>query len=118
MKRVTPLDDPESNDDGGPLFSVTHARRSDPETSKESAARAESLAGEHCRMIAQALSEMPHGGTCDEVADVIRVLNRHQVGRRMSDLVKDRIVVDSGNRRPTPSGRKAIVWLIASDRPC
>lgn len=49
------------------------------------------------------------GATCDEVEANLGM--RHQTASaRVNELMKARQIVDTGNRRPTRSGRKATVW--------
>ena len=92
----------------------THARRGDPQTSHEAAMQAQPLAYQHQIKILRAL--LSHGpSTCDELATISEVgLDRHQIGRRMSELAGknggSRLVEDSGLKRSTPTGRRAIVW--------
>ena len=88
----------------------THSHRDDPETSAEAARRAVFLAGQHHRLILQALTD--HGPmTGDEVANVTP-LDKFQVMRRMKELCEVGRVEDSGDRRPTPKGRPSVVWKI------
>ena len=52
------------------------------------------------------------GKTCDEIE--VLMDGRHQTtSARVRDLAKDNRIKDSGDRRPTRSGRDAIVWIIA-----
>ena len=118
MKRSTPHDDPESAQDAGPLFALTHARIDSPATSKVAAVRAESMSAEHCRMILDTLAQMGGSATVDEIAAGMyplyahKALDRHQVGRRMSDLREQGRVVETGEVRATPKGRPAQVWAV------
>lgn len=64
----------------------------------------------HCNKILEALRK--HGkGTC---YDISRWTGLDYVGvaRRMSELYREMLVVDSNERGLTPSGRSAIVWKI------
>ncbi len=47
--------------------------------------------------------------TCAEVEEITGM--RHQTASaRIKELADAKKIVDSGNKRPTPSGRNAIVW--------
>lgn len=50
------------------------------------------------------------GMTCDE-AEVALGLSHQTCSARFNELVGRSEIVDSGNRRPTRSGRKAIVYV-------
>lgn len=51
------------------------------------------------------------GMTCDE-AEVALGLSHQTCSARFNELVARSEIVDSGNRRPTRSGRKAIVYVV------
>ena len=53
------------------------------------------------------------GATCDEV-EYSTGLKHQTASARVNELRNLAIIVDSGNKRPTRSGRKAIVWRVAS----
>ncbi len=56
------------------------------------------------------------GVTCDEVEVALNL--RHQTASaRFTALFKRGDIVDSGERRPTRSGRKAIAWRTPERRP-
>jgi len=56
------------------------------------------------------------GRTCDEVEEVLDM--RHQTASaRVNELMKLTVIVDSGQRRKTRSGRNASVWIAASLAP-
>jgi len=57
------------------------------------------------------LKEHPDGLTDYELADL---MNRQQnsAGKRRGELVQLGFVEDSGQRRPAPSGSRAIVWRV------
>lgn len=54
----------------------------------------------------------PHGMTALEVVDASG-RDRWGIQPRISELVSARRVVDSGRTRTNPSGRQAIVWIVA-----
>lgn len=91
-------------------FTTTHAHRSDPATSVEAARSAQPMADQHKFVIATIL--LFHGPlTSQGIADRCE-LSYHQVARRMSDLVADGKVQDSGQTRRSPGGRRATVWRL------
>lgn len=53
-----------------------------------------------------------HGATADEVSGELR-LRTSTVTARINELVKGGRTRDSGHRRPTSSGRMAVVWVLA-----
>lgn len=54
----------------------------------------------------------PHGMTALEVVQASG-RDRWGIQPRISELVTDKAVADSGRRRTNPSGREAIVWIVA-----
>ena len=57
------------------------------------------------------LALCPDGATCDELE--VTMNGRHQsISATLTYAKKNRLIVDSGERRPTRSGRAAIVWEI------
>lgn len=75
-------------------------------------------AGEAIRPTAGALREQIHahlalvkGATCDEVE--VALTMRHQTASaRIRELKLEDLIQDSGDRRPTRSGKLAIVWVV------
>ncbi len=51
-----------------------------------------------------------HGATDHELCGELGMI-KDTVAPRRTELRDDDLVVDSGRRRPTPSGRPAIVWV-------
>ena len=94
-------------------FASAHAHRGDPGTSFAAASAAGSLAAGHCAQIHSALSQHALGLTFHEIADLTG-LDYHAVGRRVCDLRKAGLAVDSGARRVNPSGRRAAVWRMSA----
>lgn len=54
----------------------------------------------------------PHGMTALEVVAASGP-DRRGIAPRISELVGAKAVADSGRTRPNPSGRQAIVWIVA-----
>lgn len=94
-------------------FSHTHAHTHDPDASHDAAAKAQGLAARHKAIILSVLTisrDFAWGGkTSQEIADQCS-LDYLQVARRIKDLKNDGKVVDTGQRRASPGGRKAAVW--------
>lgn len=53
----------------------------------------------------------PHGATCDEV-EVTLNLAHQTASPRVYELHKRGSIVDSGQKRVTRAGRRAIVWVV------
>ena len=51
------------------------------------------------------------GATLNEINEELDIQLQTVCARR-NELGKMRLVIDSGTRRPTPSGRSAIVWIV------
>ncbi len=90
-------------------FAHTHAHRSDPDTSHEAARAAQPMAERHKAIICAAL--FWRGLTSQEISHMCE-LDYHQVARRIIDLKRDGKVLDSGETRPSPGGRRATVWRL------
>jgi predicted ArsR family transcriptional regulator len=88
-----------------PLF-----RQSDPATSKAAGRAAARFVSEHERRILEALDRGP--GTKDDIASRCG-LTEQQVVRRRAKLLRDGLIVLTGETRPTPSGGRAEVWRVA-----
>lgn len=85
----------------------TRARRSDPETSHEAAAKARDFAGGHYALIRLALIE--HGpATIHEIA-ARTGLDVHQVARRTAEM-NGVMIERTSDKRPSPAGRGCYVW--------
>lgn len=76
------------------------ARRAGPETSK----------GNRARIMAYLIHRGQHGATHEEVSVALDIRLSSVCGR-FGELRKLYLVRDSGSRRPTSSGRPAIVWV-------
>lgn len=94
-------------------FATTHARRVDPDTSHDAAARAESLAAQHGNMIAGYLkSILPAGATVEQIGNGVG-LDSHRVGKRMKELAIDNRAHHDGVRMMS-TGREGRVWFSLS----
>ncbi len=89
---------------------TTRARRSDPDTSHDAAARAP--VAEHNARILRALGRLGGtGGTYHEIAAEAR-LEPVAVNRRLAALRKLGVISRLEQIRPTPAGREAHVYVL------
>lgn len=81
-----------------------------------SIAAANELAPKLGRLQGMALSAIrnagSHGFTALELAERLKV-DRLAIQPRTSELKRRGLIRDSGQRRPNPTGKSAIVWVIA-----
>jgi DNA-binding MarR family transcriptional regulator len=89
------------------LFDRGAYRRTDPRTSVAAAQSVEPAPLE--ALVLECLYRRPAGLTTHELADLLH-LELVTVSPRMRPLASKGLVVDSGERRAGPSGRKSIVW--------
>lgn len=89
----------------------THARKTDPHTSHEAAARIHEFAGAHCDRILECLQRFGPLNK-DQIADHTG-LSSVQVDRRLPDLRKKGLANPTGDVRPSHSGRPERVWQAA-----
>jgi hypothetical protein len=84
------------------------------DTEWEAADAVTPLTGKLRQEVLTVLAANPDGLTDDEGGHQLRTkipdADRLTFGRRRYELVKDGLVRDSGERRPTPRGKRAIVW--------
>ena len=90
----------------GSVPPIKRARSTDPDTSHEAAERVD-FDSEHYRKILDALSIRPMIYT--EISAATG-LDRHAVGRRLGELENAGAIEPTGEKRATPSGRKAREW--------
>jgi DNA-binding MarR family transcriptional regulator len=88
-----------------------YARRSDPETSHEAAQEVEKSVTALEAIVLEALRNHPLGLTNHEIVEFTG-LTWNTASPRLHPLVKKGWVIDSGERRPGPSGRNCIVWRL------
>ena len=92
-----------------PLF-APRARRTDPETSKLAAESMVGAARDHRdRILAHLRAIAPAAANKDEIGAAIG-LDNVQVARRCGELRDAGLIVDSGETRPSKSGRAATCW--------
>jgi hypothetical protein len=89
-----------------PLF-----RRTDPVTSRIAAADAKRFRGEHHRQILEALAAAPGGASA--IAERC-CLVPHQVGKRLHELAKAGLIVETGRLVESASGRQEREWKVAA----
>lgn len=95
------------------MFSKTHARKDDPETSKQAASGAQSLAKTHRSIVLNCLEKYKTGnGSFIAKKTGLTVF---QVMRRIKELRQMGAVVDSGLTEKTSSGRESTVWKIVEN---
>lgn len=88
-------------------------RRTDPDTSVQAAERASKRAPRHRELAWKTLLAHPEGLTDFELAELTG-LAQTSVGKRRGELRDKGFVVDTGKRRPSPSGSPSIVWAVVT----
>jgi len=88
--------------------------RSDTSVAAARSHAAEQVSGDE-RVVLRAIQEQ--GGLTDDDLEVITGLSHQSASARRNGLVRKRLVRDSGERRLTRSGRKAVVWVLGVGRP-
>lgn len=87
------------------------ARRADPTTSHEAAARVHEFAGNHCDMVLKALKKFGKAGA-EQIAGATR-LDAYSVRKRLADLEHEGLAAPTPEKRQTVSGRHERVWTVA-----
>lgn len=87
------------------------ARRDAPATSHEAAARIREHAPVQRERVLGFIAGRGAAGAIDAEIEAGLGLRAQSVSPRRGELVRLGLVRDSGARRPTPSGRRAIVWV-------
>lgn len=92
-------------------FPSPTARASDPGTSHQAAQRASTRAATDRALVLRIHQQYTSGLTDFELAEIA---GRQQtsLGVRRGELRKAGLIVDSGHKRPSPSGSPAVVWQI------
>lgn len=96
----------------GPTPAHHRARVTDPETALAAAATATEGMTHNQVLVLAALAAAGHHGMIDHEHEAVNGLKQDTAGKRRGELVADGLVVDSGQRRKTPRGSKAIVWTL------
>jgi len=84
------------------------ARRNDPDTSKQAAARVHEFAAGHCAEILAALKR--HGPASPERIAELTGIDRVAVCRRLPEIERAGLARPTGETVPTLSGRSQRVW--------
>lgn len=82
------------------------------DTSAEAAVSMEDHVTRLERVVLDAICAATAGATCDEV-EVATGLAHQTASARVNGLMNKGRIADSGKRRPTRSGRNAVVWVKA-----
>lgn len=93
---------------GEPAQGGTHARGHD--TERQAAASMTQHSGSLRKEVLRLLATAGRDGLTDDEGGALMGGDRLMFGRRRHELVKAGLVRDSGDRRKTPAGKKAIVW--------
>ena len=95
-------------------MSYARARRAYQSTSADAWHSMQAHLGEIDGGIMWCVSDYPKNGrTCDEIERSL-CLSHQTVSAQIRHLVKAGLLEDSGQTRPTSSGRQAIVWRLAA----
>jgi predicted ArsR family transcriptional regulator len=93
------------------LEAPARARKSDPATSHEAAARVREFGQAHQALILQALKRFGKAGA-EQIAAATR-LDAYRVRKRLAELHDDGLAHPTGETRKTASGRSERVWEAA-----
>ncbi len=88
------------------------ARATDPDTSRSAAATATDGMTHNQIVVLSALAAAGDRGMIDHEHEAISGLKQDTAGKRRGELASNGLVADSGTRRQTPRGSKAIVWVL------
>lgn len=98
----------------GCIFDQPVARATDPNTSWQAARRAATKAESNRAYALRVLRNHGEDGCTDFELSAITGVQATSIGVRRKELCRAGLVVDSGRRRPSPSGSLAIVWKAVS----
>lgn len=93
-----------------PLSLWTPAPHSDQETSRDAAKRMVPHLARLENLVLEAIRAAGPRGLCDHELESVTGLMHQTASARRRELVLAGLVEDSGERRLTPSGRKAKAW--------
>jgi hypothetical protein len=96
----------------GPTPAHVRSRSTDPETSLFAAATATAGMTHNQITVLSALAAAGDRGMIDHEHEAVNGLKQDTAGKRRGELADQGLVVDSGTRRKTPRGSKAIVWVL------
>jgi hypothetical protein len=88
-----------------------------PATSHEAAASMIDAAGVQRAKVMEVIALAGSQGATDAEVELETGFRAQSVSPRRGELVTLGVIVDSGQRRRTPSGRSAIVWILATLAP-
>jgi hypothetical protein len=88
----------------------------DAPTSIDAAKTATVRAETHRALALRLIRTAPNGLTDFELADLTR-LQQNSIGKRRTELLQRGLVRDSGERRPSWTGCRAIVWVAVDPPP-
>lgn len=108
-----PFDQPRPRRDFGDTGDVCSNYHGGADTSAEAERGKDPVArkGHELNIVATIRASGGYGKTCDEL-EVILGLPHQSVSARITDLQSAGAIVDSGQRRPTRSGRAARVYVL------
>lgn len=95
---------------------VTPVGQAHPETSKDAATGAFLKSGTKRRAVYDLIDAAGYDGLTDKEIEAVTGGSHESISACRCSLSKDGHVADSGERRPTPSGNPAIVWVTARHR--
>jgi inorganic pyrophosphatase/exopolyphosphatase len=79
------------------------ARTEDPDTSKEAA---ETVQSSHLeQLVYEVIKEFPNGCTSEEVERALYQYKSHSITPRFAPLIRKGLIIDTGFRKKTASGR-------------
>ena len=93
------------------LFTRTHARASDPDTSHEAAALVRSAAVMKARLLA-AFAAAPSGLSAEQASDAAGYTPADGAWKRVSDLEREGAIADTGVRVLSSHGRRVRVLAV------
>src|SRR4051812_39894110 len=93
------------------LFSLPAYRNSDPETSRQAAARCPAIRRADLLEVLRIHAEHPAGLSDFQLADIMK-RKQTSVGKRRGELRDMGLIVQTAERRPSDTGSPAICWRI------
>lgn len=91
-----------------PLFEQSHARKDDPQTSKDAARQASVVAASHCFMILEALKA--HGPMGKTRLAAKTGIDHVAVCRRLADLKAANLALPTGDTEKSGTNRDERIW--------